>query len=164
MSEWTQNVYQHVFTREKKIVSQHALNNRNPCQQSHNIHINLCSLNLTHAHKLHLFLSWTKTLNASEAICCQRWHKIHLSICWANPSYANDDTKCISIYVDHTVPCQHGQNFDRNICWQKPSHSCEDTKCMSPRFDNPIPCQRGQKMYLNMRWPNPALLTSTHNA
>ena len=157
MSEWTQNVYQHVFTREKKIVSQHALNNRNPCQQSHNIHINLCSLNLTHAHKLHLFLSWTKTLNASEAICCQRWHKIHLSICWANPSYANDDTKCISIYVDHTVPCQHGQNFDRNIFWKKnppipartqnvchlvltiPSHVSEDRKCISTCVDQTLP-------------------------
>ena len=90
----------------------------------------------------------------TKTIPSQRGQKMHLNVCWAN-----DDTSCISIYVDHTVPCQHGQNFDRNICWQKPSHSCEDTKCMSPRFNKPIPWKREQKMYLNMRWPNPCPTT-----
>ena len=49
------------------------------------------------------------------------------------PSYGDDLTKCISKYVDQTLPCQQGLKVRHNMFRPNPFYTSEDTKCISTR-------------------------------
>ena len=135
----------HTMPARSHYASQHVLTKHYhaPCQQAHNMHINLCSLNPTHASELSKCISTWVEKNPSmparpqvafqhaltKTIPVHRGHKIHLFMWWAKSSCTNDHTKFIS-----TFPCQQGQKFHRNICRPNPSDASYDTKCISTRF------------------------------
>ena len=56
---------------------------------------------------------------------------------WANPSFACEDTKCISTCVEQNLPCQRGYKMHLNMCWPNSSHASGDTKCISTCVANP---------------------------
>ena len=100
----TQFAYQLVFTKS------------NPCQR---------------AHKLHLYMSWTKPLNTCEA------------------------TSCISTCIDQT---QHLPAKTQNApqIHQTPPMKARTQNVTQRVLTKHFPCQRGHKMYLNSSWPSPS--------
>ena len=63
---------------------------------------------------------------------------MHLNVCWKKPSYAREDTKCISTCIDQTYQmAAKTQNVSQQV------------------LPKPLHCQRGHKMHLNMCWPKP---------
>ena len=97
---------------------------------------NTCQL----AHKLHLYMSWTKSLNASEAkrcisTCIDQNHPMPARTKNASQhvltKHASEYTKFISTNVDQINPFQREHKMNLNLRWTEPSHACENTICFS---------------------------------
>ena len=120
-----------------------------------------------------------RTQNASQHVLTkplpwERGHKMYLNLSWPNPSYASEDTKCISTCVDQTLPmsartqnvsqlvltkhfsCQQRNKMYLNFWWPNPSLAARTQNSTQHVLTKPLPCERGHKMYLNLSWPNPS--------
>jgi hypothetical protein len=109
----------------KQNVSQLVLTKPHPYQRGNNMYLKMCWPNASHASEDQKYISTCvdkippmprRTENESQhlftkPLSCLREHKtylnlsltnMHLNLCWQNPSYALEETKCISKFVDQT--------------------------------------------------------------
>jgi len=80
------------------------------CQQGKVMHLKVCS---------------------PKPLLCQHEHKFYLNMCSPNNSNANEDSTCISTYLDQTqtMPVRT-QNISQHVL-TKSSHASQDKKCIS---------------------------------
>ena len=148
------------------------------------VYLYLCSPNKSHSSEFTKWFSWcvgqTQLMQArtqsesqhvlSNPLICQPENKMYLNMCWTFPSYASEDSTCISTCGDQSHPMPARTQNVLYMYWPNHSDASEDTKCISICVEQtpPMtartqkiyqlvltkhpPCQRGNKMHFNMYW------------